>query len=160
MQDAMLVRTQKKTFFTAPKRDSTLHWHEPQPDMPRSLWLTGLLPQFQRFRYDETPRDEVVLLPDEEEATLQLHLVVDGKMRGEKLYADVHKAMCHPVPPAQLASPSVSPWPQVDLMEELAALAEARGLSLEHCAERYATASLPESQAGWRWDERLGFTKA
>jgi CRISPR-associated endonuclease/helicase Cas3 len=44
-------------------------------------------------------------------------------------------------------------------MEELAALAQARGLSLEQCAERYATASLPESQAGWRWDERLGFSK-
>jgi CRISPR-associated endonuclease/helicase Cas3 len=44
-------------------------------------------------------------------------------------------------------------------MEELAALADARGLSLGQCAERYATASLPESQAGWQWHEQLGFNK-
>ena len=44
-------------------------------------------------------------------------------------------------------------------MEEMAALAQARGLPQQQCAERYATASLPESQAGWRWDECLGFSK-
>jgi CRISPR-associated endonuclease/helicase Cas3 len=44
-------------------------------------------------------------------------------------------------------------------MGELAALAQAQGLSLEHCAERYATASLPHCQAGWRWHEQLGFNK-
>lgn len=159
MQDAMLVRTQNKTFFTAPKRDCTLQWHEPQPDAPRSLWLTGLLPQFQRFRQDDQKRVDVALLPDEEEETLQLHRVQDGERRYEKLYVPIHHSLCHPVPAAQLASPSVSPWPQLGLMEELAALAQARGLSLEQCAERYATASLPESQAGWRWDERLGFSK-
>ena len=159
MQDAMLVRTQNKTFFTAPKRDCTLQWHEPQPDAPRSLWLTGLLPQFQRFRQDDQKRVDVALLPDEEEETLQLHRVQDGERRYEKLYVPIHHSLCHPVPAAQLASPSVSPWPQVGLMEELAALAQARGLSLEQCAERYVTASLPESQAGWRWDERLGFSK-
>jgi CRISPR-associated endonuclease/helicase Cas3 len=159
MQDAMLVRTQNKTFFTAPKRDCTLQWHEPQPDTPRSLWLIGLLPQFQRFRQDDQKRDDVALLPDEEEETLLLHRVQDGERRYEKLYVPIHQSLCHPVPAAQLASPSVSPWPQVGLMEELAALAQAQGLSLEHCAERYATASLPESQAGWRWNERLGFSK-
>ena len=132
---------------------------EPQPGAPRSLWLTGLLPQFQRFRQDDQKRVDVALLPDEEEETLQLRRVQDGERRYEKLYVPIHHSLCHPVPAAQLASPSVSPWPQVGLMEELAALAQARGLSLEHCAERYATASLPESQAGWRWNERLGFSK-
>jgi hypothetical protein len=35
------------------------------------LWLTGLLPQFQRFRYDPLPREEVALLPlDDDEAEL------------------------------------------------------------------------------------------
>ncbi len=43
--------------------------------------------------------------------------------------------------------------------QALRQLREARGLSLEQCAERYATASLPESQAGWRWHEQLGFNK-
>lgn len=154
MRDAMLQRSATSKYTTAPERAAFLHWAH-----PGQLWLTGLLPQFQRFRYDPQPRDDLALLPDEEEETLQLHRVQDGEQRYEKLYVPIHQSLCHPVPAAQLASPSVSHWPQVGLMEELAALAQARGLSLEQCAERYATASLPESQAGWRWDERLGFSK-
>jgi CRISPR-associated endonuclease/helicase Cas3 len=154
MRDAMLQRSAASKYTTAPERAAFLHWAH-----PGHLWLTGLLPQFQRFRYDPQPRDDVALLPDEEEDTLRLHRVQDGERGYDKLYVPIHQSLCHPVPAAQLASPSVSPWPQVDLMEELAALAQAQGLSLEQCAERYATASLPESQAGWRWDERLGFSK-
>ena len=156
MHDSLLPKPQGTA---TPTHAACLQWHEPQPETPRSLWLTGLLPQFQRFRQDDQKRDDVALLPDEEEETLLLHRVQDGERRYEKLYVPIHQSLCHPVPAAQLASPSVSPWPQVGLMEELAALAQAQGLSLEHCAERYATASLPESQAGWRWNERLGFSK-
>ena len=156
MHDSLLPKPQGTA---TPTHAACLHWHEPQPDTPRSLWLTGLLPQFQRFRQDDQKRDDVALLPDEEEETLLLHRVQDGERRYEKLYVPIHQSLCHPVPAAQLASPSVSPWPQLGLMEELAALAQARGLSLEQCAERYATASLPESQAGWRWHEQLGFNR-
>ena len=156
MHDSLLPKPQGTA---TPTHAACLHWHEPQPDTPRSLWLTGLLPQFQRFRQDDQKRDDVALLPDEEEETLQLHRVQDGERRYEKVYVPIHQSLCHPVPAAQLASPSVSPWPQVNGMAELAALAQAQGLSLEQCAQRYATASLPESQAGWWWDERLGFTK-
>ena len=156
MHDSLLP---KPPGTATPTHAACLQWHEPQPDTPRSLWLTGLLPQFQRFRLDDQKRDDVALLPDEEDETLLLHRVQDGERRYEKFYVPIHQSLCHPVPAAQLASPSVSPWPQVGLMEELAALAQARGLSLEQCAERYATASLPESQAGWRWNERLGFSK-
>ncbi|ODS62698.1 MAG: type I-F CRISPR-associated helicase Cas3 [Acidovorax sp. SCN 65-108] len=154
MRDAMLQRSAASKYTTAPERAAFLHWAH-----PGHLWLTGLLPQFQRFRYDAQPRDDVALLPDEEEETLLLHRVQDGERRYEKLYVPIYQSLCHPVLAAQLASPSVSPWPQLGLMEELAALAQARGLSLEQCAERYATASLPESQAGWRWHEQLGFNK-
>lgn len=156
MHDSLLPKPQGTA---TPTRAACLQWHEPQPDTPRSLWLTGLLPQFQRFRQDDQKRDDVALLPDEEEETLQLHRVQDGERRYDKLYVPIHQSLCHPVPAAQLVSPSVSPWPQLGLMEELAALAQARGLSLEQCAERYATASLPESQAGWRWHEQLGFNR-
>ncbi|MBO1248564.1 type I-F CRISPR-associated helicase Cas3 [Comamonas denitrificans] len=156
MHDSLLP---KPPGTATPTHAACLQWHEPQPDTPRSLWLTGLLPQFQRFRQDDQKRDDVALLPDEEEEMLLLHRVQDGERRYEKVYVPIHQSLCHPVPAAQLASPSVSPWPQVGLMEELAALADAQGLSLEQCAKRYATASLPESQAGWWWDERLGFSK-
>ena len=153
MRDAMLQRSAASKYTTAPERAASLHWAHPS-----QLWLTGLLPQFQRFRYDPQQRDDVALLPDEEEETLLLHRVQDGKRRYEKLYVPIHQSLCHPVPAAQLASPSVSPWPQVNGMAELAALAQAQGLSLEQCARRYATASLPQHPSGWWFHEALGFT--
>ena len=153
MHDAMLHRPEGAS-PTPPLRAASLHWAHPD-----HLWLTGLLPQYQRFRFDPQRREDVALLPDEEEETLRLHRVQDGERRYDKLYVPIHQSLCHPVPAAQLTSPSVSPWPQVNLMEELTALAQARGLSLEQCAQRYATASLPETHMGWWWDERLGFTK-
>jgi CRISPR-associated endonuclease/helicase Cas3 len=156
MHDSLLPKPQAPSNLI---HAAYLHWYEPQPDGPRSLWLTGLLPQVQRFRYDPQRRDEVVLLPDEDEEALRLHRVQDGERRYEKLYIPIHQSLCDAVPSAQLASPSVSHWPRMDLMEELAALAQAQGLSLERCAERYATATLPECQAGWWWHEQLGFNK-
>ena len=156
MHDSLLPKPQGTA---TPTHAACLQWHEPQTDMPRSLWLTGLLPQVQRFRFDPQRREDVALLPDEEEETLRLHRVQDGERRYDKLYVPIHQSLCHPVPAERLTSPSVSPWPQVDLMEELTALAQARGLSLEQCAQRYATASLPECRAGWLWHEQLGFNR-
>ncbi|MFD1836807.1 type I-F CRISPR-associated helicase Cas3f [Paracidovorax cattleyae] len=130
-----------------------LHWHH-----PGHLWLTGLLPQFQRFRYDPQSRDDTVLLPDEEEATLRLYRVQDGGRRGEKVYMPVHESLCLPVPDAYVASPSVSLWLQIDLMSELRALAKAQGRPLQECAERYTTASLPRTDNGWLFHPALGFT--
>jgi CRISPR-associated endonuclease/helicase Cas3 len=156
MHDSLLPKPQG---ISTPTHAACLHWHEPLHNPPRSLWLTGLLPQVQRFRYDPQRRADVVLLPDEEEETLQLHRVQDGERRYEKLYVPIHQSLCHPVPATQLASACVSTWPHVDLMEELTKLAQARGLSLAQCAERYATASLPECQTGWWWYEQLGFNK-
>ncbi|HEY0200560.1 MAG TPA: type I-F CRISPR-associated helicase Cas3, partial [Burkholderiaceae bacterium] len=150
MHDCMLPRPEGTP---TPTHAASLHWHH-----PGHLWLTGLLPQYQRFRYDPQRRDDVALLPDDDEEKLLLHRVENGPRRSEKQYVRVDESMCTPVPKSELASPSVSPWPAVNLMDELAALAQARGLSLPTCAERYATASLPHDQNGWWFDEALGFT--
>ncbi len=152
MHDAMLPRTTQAS-TTPVLRAVSLQWAHPD-----HLWLTGLLPQYQRFRHDDMPREDVALLPDEDEETLRLHRVEDGSHRGDKLYVPVHESLCHEVSQALLQSPSVSPWPQVDLMNELTALAQTQGLSLQQCAERYAIASLPRSQNGWLFHEALGFT--
>ncbi len=153
MQDAMLQRSAASKHTTAPIRAAHLHWSH-----PGQLWLTGLLPQYQRFRYDSQPRDDVALLPDEDEARLLLHRVDDGQRRGEKLYVCVEDSLCSPVPQADLMSGTVSPWSGVPLMAELAALAQAQGLTLQACAQRYATARLPQCRDGWWFHETLGFT--
>src|SRR2546429_6757024 len=56
------------TLFRSVLRAASLHWAS-----PACFWLTGLLPQFQRFRYDPLPRVDVVFLPDEEEERSEEH---------------------------------------------------------------------------------------
>lgn len=153
MRDAMLLRSAASKYTTAPIRAASLHWAH-----PGQLWLTGLLPQFQRFRYDSQQREDVVLLPDEDEETLRLHRVEEGSRRGDTLYVPVQESQCSPVSEKLLASRSVSPWPPIDLMDELIALAQAQSLSLRQCAQRYATASLPTHRDGWLFHPSLGFT--
>lgn len=148
MYDAMLPKAE-----TPPKRNASLHWAH-----PGHLWLTGLLPQYQRFRHDTQPREEVVFLSDEDETALHLHRVADGQRRGDKLYTPVHDGLCNAVPDGQLNAPSVSPWLRLSLLDELTALAQAQGMSLQKCAEHYATANLPRSELnGWWFHETLGF---
>ena len=136
-----------------PSHAASLHWCHPS-----HLWLTGVLPQFQCFRYDKIPRDDVVLLPDEDDEQLLLHRVEGGPERGEKRYSCVHGNLYNAVPESRLASPSVSVWPEVNLLDELGALAETQGQSLRECTQRYATASLPRNDNGWWFHEALGFT--
>ena len=151
LHDTMLPRPADSPDATPVLRAASLHWAS-----PACFWLTGLLPQFQRFRYDPLPRVDVVFLPDEEEEGLQLHRVVDGQRRGDKLHVLVQDSLLHrePLDPRK---GSVTAWGQADLMQELLALAEGKGLALDACAGKYATASLPDKAQGWRWHGVLGF---
>ena len=162
MRDTMLPREVDSAITTAVKRDACLAWYEANDVSPQSLCLTGALPQYQRFRDDPMPRVDVVLLPDDDEEKLLLHRVVDGDRRGDQLHVCIDESMCHPVPDTALQSNSrhsVQPWVHVDLLEELRSLAQLKDLSLQECAKRYATTSLPESQRGWWWHAALGFAK-
>ncbi|MFN3914957.1 MAG: type I-F CRISPR-associated helicase Cas3f [Aquabacterium sp.] len=151
MRDAMLPRKDDKC---AVKRSAYLHWAH-----SGRLWLTGLMPQCQRFRDDPQPRVDVALLPNEDEDALLLHRVLDEAKHGQKLFVSVHETKCHPVPDDLLASDHVSPWPAVSLMDELAELAQSCDQSIEKCAKRFATASLPACGGGWQWHQRVGFNK-
>lgn len=153
MRDTMLPRGNPGQFYTPVLRDASLHWASPE-----HLWLTGLLPQFQRFRLDTQPRVDVAMLPDDDEERLLLHRVDDGERRGEKLYVCVQESALHPVALHLAAHAGVTPWLQIDLLQELTALAQSKGMSLRACAEHYATASLPDNPQGWRFHEALGFT--
>ncbi|WP_265665562.1 hypothetical protein [Verminephrobacter aporrectodeae] len=154
MRDTMLRRTPNSKFFTPPLRNATLHWHSEQ-----CLWLTGLLPQFQRFRDDSTARVDVVFLPDEDEKKPLLHMVTDTRKAAGKLYAPAEEKLkrLEEIP----MGPGIAPWLKVSLVNELAVLAHSEGISLRSCAEKYAVLSLPKprSQLGWVYHDILGFTK-
>ena len=153
MHDTMLPRPADGTEMTPVLRAASLHWAS-----SACFWLTGLLPQFQRFRYDPLPRVDVVFLPDEEEERLCLHRVVDGPRRSDKLYVSVEESLLHHLPLAPDAKAGVTSWAQVDLLEQLAVLAQDKGMSLSACAARYTSASLPDHQQGWWFHEGVGFT--
>lgn len=141
---------------TSPTTDwminASTHWNGPQ------MWLSGVLPQTQRFRDDPMPRVEVVMLPDDDEEALRLHRVTDGDRRGESAYA-VISSQCSTLPDSAVNGPGIAPWGQDDLLTLLAELAEQRGESLRECAESFTTASLPRSERGWQFHPVLGFNK-
>ena len=76
MHEAMLPPATDNPNAPSVQRSASLHWASSE-----NLWLTGLLPQFQRFRHDPAPRVDVALLPDDEEERLLLHRVVDERDR-------------------------------------------------------------------------------
>lgn len=156
MRDAMLPRAADSATTTAVQRAAYACWHHVQAQ-PHSITLTGVLPQYQRFRQDPQPRVDVVMLPDDDEEQLRLHRVDDGPRKGQSLYVCVHQSMVHPIPDAQMHATHVQPWLQLDLMAALHELAQAQDLTLMQCAQRYANASLPASKQGWCWHAVLGF---
>lgn len=157
MYDTMQPHAEKSKVFTPARRDATLHWHS-----KHRLWLTGLLPQLQRFRDDSTPREDLVLLPTEDEDALCLHRIVDKQNPGSRerkktLYVNIDH-LKRPVHDFSPTGPGIGPWCHVDLLDLLRQWAENHDQSLPDSAKKVATVSLPESVQGWRYHPVLGFT--
>ncbi|OTP69240.1 type I-F CRISPR-associated helicase Cas3f [Caballeronia sordidicola] len=161
MRDTMLPRDETSKLITPVKRDATRHWYVRDADEGQRILLTGLLPQLQRFRDDPQKRDDVVLLPTEDEDELRMHRVIDRRERGQTPYADIR----HLLRPVRDCSPDgrgIGPWCYVDLMDLLRQWADSQGQSLYDSAKQVATASLPasESDQGWLFHPVLGFKPA
>lgn len=137
----------------APPINATTHWLQP------GVSLTAVLPQQQPFRYDPKPKVDVVLLPDEEGEDYALHRIAPAEARYRKLYVRIEDGLNHRIADAQVTGTRMTPWGVTDYMTELATLAEERDMTLEACAERYGTVTLPENPQGWRFHPALGFTR-
>lgn len=72
----------------------------------------------------------------------------------------IDDSLNHRIPDEQLAGARMAPWGVTDYMAALTELAQERGMTLEACAERYGTVTLPESMQGWRFHPALGFTRS
>lgn len=154
MHETMLPPDAGSANVPVVQRLASLHWASSE-----NLWLTGLLPQFQRFRHDSMPHVDVVFLSDEDDEDLCLHRVVDGSRRGDTLHVPVEESLLYRESPDLSNRTTVTSWVQVDLRKELEALADDKGLSFAACAGRYATASLPDERQGWRFHGALGFSR-
>ena len=136
-----------------PPINATTHWLRP------GVSLTAVLPQQQPFRYDPKPKVDVVLLPNEEGEDYILHRVAPAEERYRKLYVKIEDGLNHRIDDVQVTGTRITPWGVTDYMTELAALVEERDMTLEACAERYGTVTLPENPQGWRFHPALGFTR-
>jgi CRISPR-associated endonuclease/helicase Cas3 len=119
--------------------------------------LTAFLQQAQPFRDQPRPDADVVWLPDEDDVP-HLHRVEEGERKFQKLYARIDDSQCQRVPDAAVRGDGISCWAaDADFARSMADQADAMGLSLEVFAQRYAGATLPVCQEGWRWHPVLGF---
>lgn len=123
---------------------------------PRAA-LTWALPQQQAFRDDPVRDCELLLLPDEDETRLLVHLIKEEARRGQPaIYTSAESR----VERLHLTlGPHIGAWGEDDLMALLNEQAEAHGLSLRRCAERFTAVTVPDSVQGWRYHPWLGFGK-
>lgn len=123
-------------------------------------YLTAVLPQQQRFREENAPDVDLVLLPDETSEDYVLKLIRDGKdlvggRAGENVFVDAPETR---IDEASVRGANISSWGAVSYMDELVRLADELGLSLDACARRYGTLSIRKSEQGWRFHPALGFS--
>lgn len=129
-------------------------WHQP----PDAALMTAILPQHQPFRHDSQKRVDVCLRPsDDNPDDIQLTEVLDSHKTGKR-YVPMQKLL-KPWLDTAVNGPGITPWADADYAEALAHLAHSMDLPLQACAERFGTASLPESDQGWCWHPVLGFLK-
>ena len=133
-------------------------WHM----APADALLTGVLPQQQPFRFDPTPRVDLELRPDEDGDDFTLMQLLEPKSgkRDETVFVAVETSLNNRVLDDKVQGERVTAWGQTDYMQALTDLATELDMSLEKCAQRFGTVTLPKNDNGWRFHPALGFTKA
>ena len=129
---------------------------------PQDALLTAVLPQQQPFRFDATPRVDLELRPNVEGDDYVLVQLMDkkGNRRGETVFIPIDASQNKRLPPEWVQGERISAWGYTDYMDALTELAKDLNLSLESCARRFGTVSLPANDNGWQFHPALGFTKA
>ena len=124
-----------------------------------ALWLSGVLAQQQRFREQRGPQIDLVLLPTEDETDYRL-IVSEPEKYGPPKETEVEARFNRRVEDASLHAERITPWANVDYMTELAQLAEAQDMDLDHCARIFGTLQLDACETGWLSHPMLGFRKS
>jgi CRISPR-associated endonuclease/helicase Cas3 len=143
----------RKADDIAPRVNARTHWAR------GNVWLTGVLPQYQRFRENTRKQVDVVFLPDDDQSELSLYLVLEQKdsVRAPHLYVPIEKTKLTLLPQEAVSGTGIVPWAGEDAVDLLEKLSEELEKPLTYCAQRYATVSLPDSDTGWRYHSVLGF---
>lgn len=152
------ARMQATMLSSSTSLNAASWWHM----APADALLTGVLPQQQPFRFDPMQRVDLELRPNEDGEDYQLMQLLEpkGGRRGETVFVAVETSLHKRVPDDQVQGERISTWGQTDYMQALMDLATELDMSLEKCAQRFGTVTLPKNDNGWRFHPALGFTKA
>lgn len=140
-----------------PSLNAASWWHL----APADALLTAVLPQQQPFRHNNQPDVDLELRPNVEgDDYVLIELRKKKGSWSDTEFVSVERSKNQRIPPEKVQGERISAWGTTDYMEALSALATELGLSLEVCARRYGTVTLPQRDNGWRFHPALGFTKA
>lgn len=126
---------------------------------PADALLTAMLPQHWPFRDNRVPTVDLCLRPHDDSGEVELTRVLEGDFSGRLLYQAVERSLHERLSDDAVHGHGIAPWIELGYDQAIHALAEARGLSDQACAERFATITLPHSTQGWRSHPTLGFVK-
>ena len=129
---------------------------------PADALLTAVLPQQQPFRAESERQIDLCLLPDDDlPRGYALHAVAESRGDGRvRQYVSIDAGKHCDIAPAAFSGPRIEPWGESDYLAALQTLAESMEISIETCAQRFGTVTLPDSTNGWDFHPALGFAKS
>jgi len=122
---------------------------------PKAM-LTGALQKEQKFRGNQRPSVDLILLPTEDGEDYRLMRIEESS--GEIREVPVEKSLNHRISENEIVGNRICLWGVDDYMTALGGLAEDLGYELEVCARRFGTVRLPDDPQGWRFHSALGFS--
>ncbi|WP_159911271.1 type I-F CRISPR-associated helicase Cas3f [Pantoea sp. 18069] len=128
---------------------------------PQDALLTHVLPQRQRFRQQTREQVDVMLLLNEDEDGVELHLALEWVKRSAGPRSiNITRERMELLDDRLVQGERIAVWGTFDYMRAVSELAQSLGISPVACAQRYGTTALPVSSDDWcvRFHPALGFT--
>ncbi|MDD2846809.1 MAG: type I-F CRISPR-associated helicase Cas3, partial [Rhodoferax sp.] len=153
------VRGAARQQAAAPLFNGATWWHAPAQD----ALLTHALPQLQRFRQQTQEQVDVMLLLNEDEDDIELHLALEWVKRGTgPRSVIVTRERMERLDDRLVQGQRISVWGVFDYVQAVNDLAQRLGIVPSDCAQRFGGVELPVSGKDWRvrFHPALGFTRA
>ncbi len=153
------VRGAARQQAAAPLFNGATWWHAPAQD----ALLTHVLPQRQRFRQQTQEQVDVMLLLNDDEDGMELHLALEWVKRGTgSRSVNVTRECMTLLDDRLVQGEGIAVWGVFDYVQAVNDLAYSLGIAPAACAQRYGGMALPVSGKDWRvrFHPALGFTTA
>ena len=153
------VRGAARQQAAAPSFNGATWWHAP----PQDALLTHVLPQRQRFRQQTQEQVDVMLLLNDDEDGMELHLALEWVKRcAGPRSANVTRERMTLLDDQLVQGEGIAVWGVFDYVQAVNDLAHSLEIAPAACAQRYGGMALPVSGKDWRvrFHPALGFTTA